>query len=107
VTITASTLEAELNALARMIDRLAPTHASNPERWHAEKSKLRAKVRGLLEACGFRLQAASPRSFGSPASDSGAATVRQARVGGGRDIPVERRGRVPSARDLKAARAAL
>lgn len=84
--IAASDLERELNAIAHMIDFLAPTHASDPERWHAEKSELRARVRKLLEACGFRLRpVALARS--ALASDSGVRLVRS----GGRDIPVERR----------------
>lgn len=85
--LTASELEAELNAIAGQVDRLAPTHASDPERWHNQKSELRAKVRKLIEACGFRVQPSSPRAFTSPAADSGIAAIRH----NGRTIPIERR----------------
>jgi hypothetical protein len=88
--LAASELEAELNVLAHMVDRLAPTHASDPERWHREKSELRAKLRTLIEACGFRFAPPpSPRSFTAPAFDSGCAAIRH----NGKTIPVERRAR--------------
>ena len=85
MTLSASELEARLNAIARLVDRLAPTHASNPERWHNEKSEIRAELRRLLEDCGFRI--ASPCAFTSPAFDSGCAAIRH----NGKSIPIERR----------------
>jgi len=87
VTLSASELETRLNAIARLVDRLAPTHASNPERWHNEKSEIRAELRKLLEDCGFRIAPASPCSFTSAAFDSGCAAIRH----NGKSIPIERR----------------
>lgn len=81
-----SELQRELSALLNKVDRLAPTHASDPERWHNEKSELRRSVTSLIEKTGGCVPR-SPTSFCAPVSDDGMEHIRF----GGRSIPVQRR----------------
>lgn len=83
--LTASELQERLGTLLGMVDRFAPTHAHDPERWHNEKSGLRDFVLTLIEDTGG--SAATARSFCAQQRDAGlAAIVRRGRV-----IRIERR----------------
>lgn len=84
--ITASELERELSTLHGMIRNFAPAHASNPERFHEEKSELVAFVQKLRDRQAGRAPA-SERSFTTPASDTGIKSVRM----GQRSVPVHRK----------------
>jgi hypothetical protein len=86
VLLSATELHGELSTLLHMVDRLAPTHAGNPERWHLEKSDLRHFVATLIERTGGKVPE-RVRNFCTPQRDLGAATVSA----NGRTIRIERR----------------
>src|SRR5947209_5430721 len=74
--ITASELERELGVLLGMIRNFAPAHASNPERFHEEKSELAAFVQKLRDRQAGRAPS-SERSFTTPARDTGLSGIRR------------------------------
>jgi hypothetical protein len=83
--LTASELQTRLGTLLGMVDRFAPTHAHDPERWHSEKSALRDFVLALIEETGG--SAATARSFCAQQRDTGIAAI----CSKGRIIPIQRR----------------
>lgn len=88
-----------------MIGQLSPPLSHLPGLFLDQKQALDEFVLSLMRRGGYAV--ATPRSFTTPATDSGVRFVRQARGTSYRQIPVERRGRVPRRDELAAARAAL
>lgn len=98
-----------LSALASRINRLPGPNSHAPGNWFHERDEI---ARSLARVVGrirkeLGLKDSGPLSFSAGQRDSGVTSVRQARAGDGRQIPVERRGRVPTRRELEAARTAL
>lgn len=98
-----------LSALASRINRLPGPNSHAPGNWFHERDEI---ARSLARAVGrirkdLGLKDSGPTSFCAGHVDTGVSSVRQARAGNGRPIPVERRGRIPTRRELEAARTAL
>ena len=82
-----------LSLLATRVNRLPGPSSHAPGNWYHERDEIgRAMARSvgrLRRALG--ISAPVVTSFAARLSDSGVTSVRQARVGSGRAIPVERR----------------